>query len=100
MGILYTVRCVRCWCKECPLTRTMIMASVFVRFPSEEEGHFFLPDMAWYNVLLNKNRLTKMVDLLIIYSYYRKYAVPLFLGHPVYLGRDRIIVTLLNSLPS
>ena len=56
--------------------------------------------MAWYNVLLNKNRLTKMVDLLIIYSYYRKYAVPLVLGHPVYLGRDRIIVTLLNSLPS
>ena len=55
--------------------------------------------MAWYNVLLNKNRLTKMADLgiiflrrkhtislipVIIYSYYRKYAVPFFLGHPVY----------------
>ena len=27
----------------------------------------FEPDMAWYNVLLNKNRLTKMVDLGIIF---------------------------------
>ena len=62
-------------------------------------GKFFEPDMAWYNVLLNKNRLAKMADLgiiflrrkhhplipVIIYSYYRKYAVPLFLGHPVFL---------------
>ena len=46
--------------------------------------------MAYYNVLLNKNRLTKMADLgiiflipVIIYSYYRKYAVPLFLVHRV-----------------
>ena len=64
MAILYTVRCVRCWCKEFPLTRTIIMASVFVRFSSEvlaeAGGTFFEPDMAWYNVLLNKNRLTKM----------------------------------------
>ena len=30
-------------------------------------GTFFEPDMAWYNVLLNKNRLTKMADLGIIF---------------------------------
>ena len=45
------------------------MASVFVRFSSEAlaEGHFFEPDMGWYNVLLHKNRLTKMADLGIIF---------------------------------
>ena len=30
-------------------------------------GTFFEPDIAWYNVLLNKNRLTKMADLGIIF---------------------------------
>ena len=55
------------------------------------------PDMAWYNVLYNMNRLTKMAELGIIFlrrkhtiHWYQslftiiyKYAVPLFLGHPV-----------------
>ena len=67
----------------------------------------FEPHMAWYNVM-NKNRLTKMADIGIISeentpstdtSPYLQlfYAVPLKLGHPVYIRVKRLCMhTLLN----
>ena len=61
MGILYTSSVRTVLCKECPLTeladcitRSIIMASVFVMFSSEvlaEGMRIFESDMAWYNVL-------------------------------------------------